>query len=436
VTPTQSTGSNPTGPAIAPVAPGRLGEAAPVAALSSYLDALGDWTRRRKAELDRIDAASLRANDPDAYTSDVLLSMALWQSVSDREAALLRAWDSGRADATGREKMSQLIWGRLDSGSAGAAAGGLSLSLVESCRLSDALVLQLGTRLSFDPSAADGPARVAALRAALERLRELVKQEPSWGPQVDTLQARVDDVATRAARGGDVDGVLKQLEADAARGERDLIVTTATRKEAGREKVRSAERAARERQAAAEKLAADLRSAADRLAALQVREDAARALVARCVAGIARAPRFAVPEPDVLGPVPSTRVALDAYLARMSDVERAMAYVEAAYAAPLAARDEMRGRFDAYRVMARRTGRDAEPEVAAVIERVRAALAAAPCDLTAAEALLEQYTRLVRPGSATTSALPATPTGPTIHTAPAAPAASNPIPTTSPGVTR
>jgi hypothetical protein len=434
VTPAQPTGSNPTGPAIAPVAPGRLGEAAPVAALSSYLDALGDWTRRRKSELDRIDAASLRANDPDAYTSDVLLSMALWQSVSDREAALLRTWDSGRADLTGREKMSQLIWGRLDSGSAGgpagAAAGGLSLSLVESCRLSDALVLQLGTRLSFDPSAADGPARVAALRAALERLRELVKQEPSWGPQIDTLQARVDDVATRAARGGDVDGVLKQLEADAARGERDLIVTTATRKEAGREKVRSAERAARERQAAAEKLAADLRSAADRLAALQIREDAARALVARCVAEIARAPRFAVPEPDVLGPVPAERAALDAYLARVSDVERAMAYVEAAYAAPLAARDEMRGRFDAYRVMARRTGRDTDPEVAAMIERVRAALTALPCDVPAAEALLEQYTRSVRPGAAATSALPATPTAPTVHTT------SNPIPTTSPGVTR
>ena len=424
------------GLAFAPTPPGRLGEAAEPGVLLAYLGDLRAWVQQRKNELDGLDAASLRATDPGSYTGDVTLSMALWQSVSDRCGQLERLWDSGRAGVVDRERMSQVIWGRLASVAQGGGADGMALSVAEACRLSDALAAQLRARLSFDPRASEGAVRVAALRAGLDRLRELVKQEPSWAPQVDLLAGRVDDVATRAARGADVDGVLDQLENDAARCERDLIVTTATRKEAGREKVRSAERAARERQAAAEKLAADLRSAADRLAALQVREDAARALVARCVAGIARAPRFAVPEPDVLGPVPSTRVALDAYLARMSDVERAMAYVEAAYAAPLAARDEMRGRFDAYRVMARRTGRDAEPEVAAVIERVRAALAAAPCDLTAAEALLEQYTRLVRPGSATTSALPATPTGPTIHTAPAAPAASTPIPTTSPGVTR
>jgi hypothetical protein len=392
----QPTGSIPTGPAMAPVAPGRLGEAASVPALSQYLDALSDWTRRRKAELDRIDAASLRATDPDIYTGDVTLSMVLWQSVSDREVALLKVWDSGRADQTARERMSQLIWGRLEStgtgAAAGAAVGGLSLSLVEACRLSDALVAQLGTRLAFDPSAADGPARVAALRAALERLRALVTQEPSWGPQVDTLSFRVDDVATRAARGGDVSGALKQLETDAARAERDLIVTTASRKEAVRDRVRAAER-----------LVVDRRTAADRLAALQTREDEARALVDRCAAQIADAPRFAVPEPDVLGPVPTERAELDAYLARLADVGRAMDFVERAYRAPLALRDELRGRLDAYRVKAHRTGRDADPAVAESLARVRAALGAVPCDVRACETLLEEYTRLIRPAGTTGS---------------------------------
>jgi hypothetical protein len=405
----QPAGTSP-GSVVAPAAPGRLGEPAPVGALAPYLDALADWVARRKAELDRIDAASLRSNAPDDYTSDVLLSMALWQSVNDRYQALLRGWDSGRADLQARERMSQLIWARQGGTGPGAAiaAGGMSLSLVEACRLSDALATQLATRLAFDPSAADGPARVAALRAALERLWELVKQEPSWGPQVENLVARVNDVATRAARGGDVDGALKLLETDAARVERDLIVTTATRREAAREKVRAEQRAveqareaAQAAQQAAEQLIRDRESAEQQLAALQAREAAARELVTRCVAQIAAAPRFAVPEPSVLGPVPTDRAELDVYLSRLSDVARAMDYVERAYAAPLAERDALRGRLDAYRVMASRTGRDTDPSVADRLHRVRTALAAVPCDLPAAAGLLDDYVRLIRPAGAT-----------------------------------
>jgi hypothetical protein len=413
----QPAGSATTGTASAPFAPGRLGEAAPVAAMVAYLEALADWSDRRKVELDRIDAASLRSGDPDAYTADVTLSMVLWQSVSDRQPALLRAWDGGRADLAARERMSQLIWGRLDgyAGPPGAAAtGGLSLSLVEACRLSDALASQLRTRLAFDPSAADGPARVAALRAALERMRELVKQEPSWGAQLDTLALRTNDVAVRASRGGDVEGVLKQLETDAARAERDLIVTTATRREGARAKVRAAQQQAqaereaeasqqRELREAADRLAADLRSAGEQVVALKRREQAARSLVRRCVEQIDRAPRFAVPEVDVLGPVPAGPPELAAYLSRLSDVARAMDVVERAYGAPLAERDELRGRLDGYRVMAGRTGRDGDPPVVELLARARAALAAVPCDVAAAAALVEQYIRLIRPAGVTGS---------------------------------
>jgi hypothetical protein len=381
-------GSAASGSVVAPAAPGRLGQAASVTQLTEYLTALAEWTRRRKAELDQLDAASLRASDPDAYAGDVTLSMALWQSVDDRLRALLALWDSGRADGVARERMSVLIWGRETPGAGG--LGGGALSLVEACRLSDALLTQLRTRLAFDPSASDAPARVAALRAAMERLRELVKQEPSWGPQVEMLQRRIDDVATRAARGGDVSEVLATLEADAARGERDLIVTTASRRQAVRDQV-----------AAGRRLERDRRTAAQRLAALNVREASVRELVARCAARIANAPRLAVPEPDALGPVPSGREELDAYRARAARIDRAMDVVEQAYGTPLAQLDELRGRFGPYQVMARRSGRDTDPEVVACAARVTALLTAVPCDVTAAAAELERYTRLIRPAGVT-----------------------------------
>jgi hypothetical protein len=387
----QPAGSPPAGPAVAPQAPGRLGEAAGVPALSAYLTELADWAGRRGRELDRVDAASLRASDPDAYAADVTLAMALWQSVRDRQAALGKLWDSGRADATAREKMSQVIWARVDPGTGGGTvSGGMALSLAEACRLSDALITQLSARLAFDPSAADAPARVAALRDALERLRELVKQEPSWSAQVENLAVRVGDLATRAMRGADVSAPLKQLETDAAQAERDLIVRTAS--------VRQAER---DRVAAAHRLVADRQRAGEQFAALTAREDAARELVSRCVAQIARAPRFAVPEPGVLGPVPDGRAALDAYLARLDAVGRAMDFVEKAYSAPLAKRSELLGLLDVYRVMARRAGQDGDPVVAAALEQVRSTLAAAPCDIAAAEAYCERLPMLIRSAAPT-----------------------------------
>jgi hypothetical protein len=49
--------------------------------------------------------------------------------------------------------MSTLIWGRLDA----ATASGLSVSLPEACRLSDALLSQLRVKLGLDPSGARSP---------------------------------------------------------------------------------------------------------------------------------------------------------------------------------------------------------------------------------------------------------------------------------------
>lgn len=371
------------GVTVAPAAPGRLGVAVPADQLRRYLDQLGRWCAGRHAELDRLDEASLRATDPDGYTGDVMLSMALWQSCSDRYDQLVQAWDSGRADHLARERMSQLIWGRLDSG-AGLGAG-LAVSLVDACRLSDALAVQLRARLSFDPRAADSAARVAALRAAMERLRALAEADPGSVGIVQRLTARVEDLAGAAARGGDVSGPLQILEADAARAERDLIVTTATRKEAERD---------RERQVDA--LVRDRVRTMNELAALEHRQQALIELADRCAHRITLAPRLAVPEPEVLGPVPADRVALDAFLAKLSNVVRAMDLVEQAYSAPLAELEELQGRFDAYRVMAARTGKDVDRQVGAAGRLARSALQAAPCDLDSARTLVAQYQALVR----------------------------------------
>ena len=158
-----------TGLAIAPTPPGRLGEAADPTSLLTYLRALRDWVAQRKRELDGIDAAASRSSDPEDYVGDITLSMTLWQSVNERTSRLDQLWDAGRADAVTREQMSQVIWGRLSTsggpGGLGTAAQ-LSLSVVEACRLSDALAAQLRNRLSFDPRASDAALRVSALRAA------------------------------------------------------------------------------------------------------------------------------------------------------------------------------------------------------------------------------------------------------------------------------
>lgn len=426
------------GVAVAPAAPGRLGVAVAASELSAYLTALGDWRADRKTELDRLDEAALRATDPDSYTGDVLLSMTLWQAVSDRYDQLVATFDSGRADAATRERMSALLHGRLDAGALSGA--GLAVSIVDACRLSDALAAQLRARLSFDPRAADAAARVAALRAGMERLRELAKAEPGELGVVQRLTARVDDLGEAAQRGADVTVQLDTLEADAARTERDLIVTTANRGHRARERQEAAaqaaaraaataasraqaERLAAERAAA--ELAADRVRAMNEIATLEHREDTLHAIVDRCLREIARPPRFAVPDPMSLGPVPEDAEGVAEFLGRLANVVRAMDVVEAAYGGPLAERDELTARLGGYVTMARRRGVDRVPAVAAAGTAALTALRAVPCDVPAARERVALYQRLVRetPAPAPPSAASPPPPEPPAADQPATPPA-------------
>ncbi len=361
----------------APAAPGRLGEPLDPAQALAYLTALDDWLARRRSELDALDREVLATSDPARHTGDVTLAMALWQAVAEREAQLRTVWDSGRVGRDERERLAALVWGRREAGtSGGAAAGGpLTLSVPESCRLLDAVVGGLRERLGLDPSGAETNLRVAGLRAQLERLRDQTLLEPAGsarqraGQHVATLAARLADAVAKAGRGGDVGGILGPIEVEAATLERDLIVGGARRREAGA-------------------LVARVRAAR---AELERRESGLRALVERCVATVADAPRYAVPDVDGLGPLPNTAAALTAYEQRLVLVARATGVAEHAYAAALRDHDDREARLLALRVKAEATGRADEPDLVRAYAMAREALDARPSRPALADQLVTLY---------------------------------------------
>jgi hypothetical protein len=360
--------------AQAPVAPGRLGQAIPAEDLLKYLEALADWRSQRRQELDRIDAAALRASDADSYTSDLTLAMTIWQSISERLESLTRVWDSGRVGPQQREEMSRLIWG---TGSGLGSGGGLGLTLVEACRLSDALTAALRARLGFDPVAADLAARVAATRASLQRSAEALAvsrtARPATIPNVDVLRRQLEELAARAARGSDVTGPFAVLEASAARAERDLIVAAASHRDLGR----------------------DYRATLERRRELEAQEESLRTLVGRAVQAVTPVPKMAVPDVERLGRVPQTREALDAYRARLENVGRALAMATAAYGSALAELDELRGRLTAFAAKAASTGRAKDSVVVATYDLAYGVLWQVPCPILQARELVATYQRLL-----------------------------------------
>lgn len=386
-----------TGPAVsgrasAPAAPGRLGTPLDTQAAMVYVDALGRWRDERKRELDELDQAALAARDGAQLTGDVALSMALWQAVSDRYQLLAATWNSGQVGVAERERMATLIWGRLDATldprllsrtaefagpNAGSSIGapGLSVSLPEACRLSDALVAQLRVRVGLDPSGAAITEQIRRLRAQMERIREQIDLEPAGSGQQaaaehqSRLARRLKDITDKAGRGGDVGGLLEPLEIEAAIFERDLIVAGSRRREAG----------------------AKVERARSKRADLQAREAALAQLVEQCVAAVDPAPHYAVPDVDALGPPPNTAEKLDDYLRRLDQVGRAMTVAQQAYAQAMRDRDELAARLEAYRVKAVATDAADEPEVTRAYAMAHDELDRRPARLPIAAALVSLY---------------------------------------------
>lgn len=379
---------------LAPVAPGRIGVPIEPAHAQKYLGLLSDWLSARRQELNLLDAAVLRSKERQSLTLDMTLALALWQACQERYELLIATWDSGRVGPAERERLSTLIWGRLDAtmdpslirratGEATRPGGGdptsLAVSLPEACRLSDAMAGQLRTRLAMDPAADRMTLRVKQLRAQLERLRDQVALEPEAlrvapTKKVADLTARVDDIAGRLSRGGDVGGMVGPAEIDATKLERDLIVGGAERRQA-RDLVQQAR---------------ELRDG------LESREAALTQLVDSCVRQVAPSPKYAVPDVEALGPLPNTKSGVEAYMARLEQVSRAMQVVQQAYGKALAERESLLDQLQTSATTAADQGLAEHSDLVTIGTLAHDVLHREPSPLPLARELVEAYQTCVQ----------------------------------------
>lgn len=366
-----------------PQAPGKIGEAATPEQVMTYLGQLGDWLTNRRQELSAIDTAILRSPDRAALTGDITLALAVWQAIKNRYDSLLAAWDSGRVAEAELLEISMLIWGRLDTSdkSGPEQLQSMAMSLPEACRMSDALTSQLRTKLAVGPNTAAFTARVSGLRAQLERIRDQIALEPpGQRANAEDIRARFESrlatVTDKISRGGDVGGMLSALEVDAARFERDLIVTQGKRREN----------------------VAKLHKARERLAELEEREDRLRDLVTRCVQTVTPTPNYAVPNAAALGPVPNTPGELDAYLTKLDQVTRAMDVVHTSYTKAMQDRDQLELALQGLRL---KQPQAADGTAQQVGDLAAAVLAQRPCPVQVAEHLVAAYREALQTGNQT-----------------------------------
>ncbi len=339
----------------APQAPGALGQPVDVLAMRRYLDQLHTWLQLRRAELDEIDQA-VQAAKEDNLTGDIMLSMMLWKAVEDREQLLLATWDSGRVGVTERERLSSLVWGRMDttldpsligkSTVSNSLGSGLTVSLPEACRLSDALVQQLRMRLALDPAADEHARHIKDLRVQMERIRDQVALEPAHTRaaaqgKLARLVRRLETITEKAGRGADVGGLLGPLELDSAQLERDLIVGGVERRKA-RDKVLEAR---------------------DQVSELDTREAALAKLAEQAVRTVVPAPRYAVPDVAALGPIPNTADEIDSYLTKLDRVGQAMTMAQEAYTQAVNERRLLIGTLEKQRLESERDKLEDQPDL-------------------------------------------------------------------------
>ncbi|GAA1522511.1 hypothetical protein GCM10009788_27990 [Nocardioides humi] len=356
----------------APTAPGKLGDALEPAAIQAYLAELDTWLRVRRSELDELDQAALGAGRGAELAGDMSLALALWKAITDRYQLVFATWDGGRVLQQERERISALIWGRLDG--ATELPGGLAVSLPEAGRLCDALTGQLRNRLALVPGADASAARIRELRAQFERIRDQVGLEPALTRdtavhRLAELMSRLEGITAKAERGGDVGGMLGPLETEATTFERDLIVGNARRRDA------------RDQVISARELRADL----------EAREAALEKLAETCVATVDPAPRYAVPDVDALGPVPVTPDEIGPYLERLDRVSQALEIAQHAYADALAEHTQLVALLDAYVAKARAAAVADHPDLVASERSARDLLERRPTPMAVAKQLVTTY---------------------------------------------
>ena len=116
------------------------------------------------------------------------------------------------------------------------------------------------------------------------------------------------------------------------------------------------------------------------------------------------APRLAVPDVAALGPVPQAPADVDAYLARLATVSRALNLAHAAYATALEERDVLRGQLEGYAIKAARASSTGEAgshnshkdggasdDLGELFRRAQEVLGAQPADMARARALVAAH---------------------------------------------
>lgn len=354
----------------APIAPGSLGAAPSAAEMLSYLGALDTWLAERRAELDALDAQVIATARQAELTADMSLALALWQAAKTRQNLLLATWDSGRVGRQELDKLSALIWGRLDTaGSQVVSLQSMAVSLPEAGRLCDALVAQLRTRLNTDPNATAIQLRITGLRAQAERIRDQLAYEPpalipAGQAKLNSVVSRIDDVSAKRDRGGDVAGLLSALEVEAAKLERDLIVGAARRRQ-GHDL---------------------LTRVRDQRTAVSAREFAARTLADQVSAAVWPVPAEQFGGVDALGPIPNTADALTGYAARLAALDADLAAAQTRLTQRLGERDAAVNRLE---TLLSAAGPAAQaPAVAELVGLIRSRLATTPVRLPVVQHLL------------------------------------------------
>ena len=274
--------------ATAPTRPGpaRPGAGRPRTPLR-YLEALGTWRDDAQGASSTCSTRPPSGRRTQAASPTTCCSR--WRCGRPSPTATTCWWRPGTpvgSAPTELERLSTLVWGRLDATPRTAASAQVLPRQVPTGALGRLAArglpaLRRAGRLAarpagLDPSEADTKHACAQLRAAVERVRDLVDREPA--STHDAARARCSTSSTPASptcrpgpsRGADVGGLLGPLENDAARAERDLIVGAANRRADAHDEARA--RALR--------------------AELEARGAALRDLAARCVAEVTPAPRL------------------------------------------------------------------------------------------------------------------------------------------------
>jgi hypothetical protein len=267
------------------------------------------------------------------------VSMALWKAIHDRYELLKVTFDSGRVGAVQAEQLSTLIWGRLDvtpgvgrdaerARVPSAAEGALAVSLPEACRLSDAMTSSLRARLALEPSGLDIGIRVKAIREGIERLRDQIALTPPGAARDKNHRShRLSAAPLRCHRARQARRRRRRLPRPAG----DRRRRPGARPHRRRGSSTSRERARRRHRAHA------------KVTELAARGDAIRAMQTQCLASLNPAPKLAVPDVRALGAVPDDPDAVDALLARLQLVSRALDQAHETYARALGERDQLLG---------------------------------------------------------------------------------------------